>query len=217
MTYDDEHLPQDYGLHPEDLQKFWKRLRKTFDGDRRIKYYACGEYGDKYGRPHYHAIVFGVDDKDFMGDGRDKRIFQANGSYNLNSSLWPCGFINVGSVTDESIQYVAGYINKKLGGDAAKEKYGECYPPFARMSQGIGKQWFLENQIPGSDTVRFHGKNVPIPRYYKKLRGQGTLSGAELDFLHLRQMAGDVLTMQQSLQRQLEFDYRDKISRKGEM
>lgn len=51
LTYDNEHLPSDNSLHKEDLQKFFKRLRKDIDYP--IKYYACGEYGDRFKRPHY--------------------------------------------------------------------------------------------------------------------------------------------------------------------
>lgn len=53
LTYDDEHLPSDNGLHISDLQKYFKRLRRDLDySNRKIKYFACGEYGDQFGRPH---------------------------------------------------------------------------------------------------------------------------------------------------------------------
>ena len=52
-------------LKKSDFQKFIKRLRKDYD----IKYFACGEYGDKTLRPHFHAILFGVNFSD------DKIIF----------------------------------------------------------------------------------------------------------------------------------------------
>ena len=57
LTYDNEHFNP--SLNPSDLQGFWKRLRERFP-DRKLKYLACGEYGDKGGRPHFHAILFGV-------------------------------------------------------------------------------------------------------------------------------------------------------------
>lgn len=37
-------------------QLFWKRLRKNTG--KKFSYYLCGEYGHKFGRPHYHAIVW---------------------------------------------------------------------------------------------------------------------------------------------------------------
>ena len=47
-------------LSKEDLQKFLKRLRfqisKLFDEE--IRYFACGEYGPKTFRPHYHILLY---------------------------------------------------------------------------------------------------------------------------------------------------------------
>ena len=61
LTYDDEHLPENASLVVSDLQKYIKRVRKECDKiGKRIRYFACGEYGDRYGRPHYHAIIFGL-------------------------------------------------------------------------------------------------------------------------------------------------------------
>ena len=59
LTYNDDNLPSDVGLHKDDLQRFFKRLRKALD-TKKIRYFACGEYGDTTSRPHYHAIVFGL-------------------------------------------------------------------------------------------------------------------------------------------------------------
>ena len=59
LTYSDKNLPKYNSLELRDFQKFMKRLRKHFDGG--IRFFHCGEYGDKNGRPHYHAILFGID------------------------------------------------------------------------------------------------------------------------------------------------------------
>ena len=53
LTYDDAHLPAKNSLVPDDLQKFMKRLRKHFPNNK-IRFFACGEYGDTSWRPHYH-------------------------------------------------------------------------------------------------------------------------------------------------------------------
>ena len=42
------------------FKKFMKRLRKRFKG-KRIRFYMCGEYGEQFDRPHFHACIFGVD------------------------------------------------------------------------------------------------------------------------------------------------------------
>ena len=66
FTYEDEHLPlydeDEIGmewaqglptLNKRDLQLFFKRLRKyqSKESDWKIRYYACGEYGDESYRP----------------------------------------------------------------------------------------------------------------------------------------------------------------------
>ena len=72
LTYNNEHLPSDNSLQYPDFQKFMKRLRKRFNGVDRsanpdsndqfpIRFYMCGEYGETFGRPHYHACLFNFD------------------------------------------------------------------------------------------------------------------------------------------------------------
>ena len=50
LTYDDDHLPGDLSVSIDELQRFFKRLRKSLCG-RKLMYYACGEYGENFGRP----------------------------------------------------------------------------------------------------------------------------------------------------------------------
>lgn len=94
LTYDDEHLPEDNSVHKEELQKFFKRLRKYEN----FRYYAVGEYGDESLRPHYHCLLFGI------------------GLCSLSNiqSCWQFGFISLEPVNDARIRYCTGYIEKKM-------------------------------------------------------------------------------------------------------
>ena len=56
LTYDDNHLPEYNSLNYKHFQDFMKRLRKSHNG---VRFYMCGEYGEDFSRPHYHAIVTG--------------------------------------------------------------------------------------------------------------------------------------------------------------
>ena len=96
LTYNDKFLPKDRSLYYPHFQKFMKRLRKKFgDG---IKFYMCGEYGDQFGRPHFHACIFNHDfsDKVFWKYSSASNKFGRKGAqiplYRSNDleELWSC-------------------------------------------------------------------------------------------------------------------------------
>lgn len=153
LTYDDDHLPVDNGLKKKDIQDFLKRLRKDLE-NRKIKYYAAGEYGDKTKRPHYHLIMFGI-------GYNDEEIIKDN---------WNKGFVKMGYVTYQSCRYVAEYCQKKLGGKMAKEEYGNKEVPFQLQSQGVGLRWLIDNanKVKKELVVKNGGKTFAVPRYYRK-------------------------------------------------
>lgn len=120
LTYDEQHLPQDKSLRKEDLQQFLKRLRYYFPG-REIRYFAVGEYGDESWRAHYHLIIYGVD---FVE--RDVLL-----------KAWTLGLIHVGTAETDSMQYVAGYVTKKMTSSKDLRLKGRK-PEFALMSRKPG-------------------------------------------------------------------------------
>lgn len=97
-------------IDKEDLQKFIKRLRKSIE-PKKIRYFACGEYGDKSLRPHFHIIIFGHDfkDKKYHGNSSsEKPIFISE----TLDDLWSYGLTTVQEVTPQSIKYCALYSSK---------------------------------------------------------------------------------------------------------
>ena len=99
------------GLIHRDYQHFMKRFREA-NSDLRIRQLMCGEYGDKRGRPHFHALIWGTD---FFHDRR--KFKQMNGGYwlynsNLLDSYWGHGHAVISNVTFESASYVGGYCFK---------------------------------------------------------------------------------------------------------
>lgn len=165
LTYDDEHLPVDEALHKEDLQRFFKRLRKDLDlENRKIKYFACGEYGDLKKRPHYHAIVFGLGLSE-----HDRQLLKDNWRF-CAPYLFERNMKGVGTVTPDSMRYVTGYIQKKYTGKLAEEVYQGKQPPFQLQSQGLGLRYFQNIKDKSFDDgyILDRGHKVPIPRYFKK-------------------------------------------------
>lgn len=62
LTYSPKYLPSD-GLELSHLQNFFKRLRfrlKEYGYPTDFRYLAVGEYGGKFGRPHYHIIFWNL-------------------------------------------------------------------------------------------------------------------------------------------------------------
>lgn len=173
LTYDDPHLP--ITLSKRHLQLFLKRLR--FHANTTIRFFATGEYGEHNHRPHYHAILFGVNG--LLGTDGPRMVQEA----------WRMGNTETTPATDRRIAYCAGYSQKKLGDFKLQKEEridpatGELYhwqPPFYQMSRGgrngcgIGG---LERQYV--DSWRLYaiddGNKLPVPRYYhKSWRDQAT-------------------------------------------
>lgn len=179
LTYRDADLPLGGSLRMRDVQLFLKRVRKHCSGVR-IRYFYCGEYGDKTDRPHYHMILFGP-------DFPDRRVVNRREKGDLYESdqltaLWGHGNVWIGAVTPETCAYTARYIMKKMTGEKAKEHYevivgatGEIVdrvPEFVCMSRkpGIGKEWYdqFKSDVYPSDNVVVRGKVAKPPRYYDR-------------------------------------------------
>jgi hypothetical protein len=180
LTYSDDYLPVIDGrptLCKPDFQKFMKRLRIHFQRDPAFKsnpldlsYFMVGEYGESKGRPHYHAIIFGLS---WDNLGTLVRYPTSHGwvtSSNLVSSLWTFGYNVVGTVTELSIDYVAGYSQKKLFGKLGKEFYGSTTPPYLCVSKGLGLEWLAEHesQVLSRKYLILRQFRVALPRYYRK-------------------------------------------------
>jgi len=158
LTYDEEHLVRGYMGHghlmKSHLQAFFREVRRDYP-PRTVKYFACGEYGSDNGRPHYHAIIFGVSDTD---------------SY---SRAWKHGIIHIGTVTYDSARYVADYLLKSYE-DSDFALHERFLPrPFILLSQGLGASFARDNALQIS-TLGFrialsNGALTGVPRYFRKV------------------------------------------------
>lgn len=142
----------------------------------------AGEYGENFGRPHFHACIFGY-------DFHDKKLWKRTsvGSKLYRSAdlekLWPYGYSSIGDVNFESAAYVARYIMKKVTGKKQKDHYesidpesGEIIkrvPEFNKMSlkPGIGADWLYKykSDVYPHDYVVVRGKKMKPPKAYDKM------------------------------------------------
>lgn len=162
LTYNEENLPLNNQISKQELTLYLKRLRKRLE-PRKIRYYACGEYGDETGRPHYHLIIFGL--------GLDEHTLTKYGqNYAVEKGpaldAWKKGFVVIGEVNYNTCRYTAEYIQKKLYGWKAKDDPRQ--QPFALMSKGLGYSFAEKHQQYLYDNLMITHQGVPMamPKYY---------------------------------------------------
>lgn len=185
LTYNRENYPIDGSLNKDHIQKFMKRLRKRLH-PRKIRYFMCGEYGDRTGRAHYHAVLFNcsVDD--------EQEIQKSWSLMNRDSGEYEeLGFIKVSEFSHDTARYTAKYCTKSIG--SAKILPDGRLREFSLMSRrpGLGAnacQKFADKVLQGNykttyghssecaekataytlkDSLRLDGRLYPVPRYLK--------------------------------------------------
>lgn len=181
LTYDEANVP--VSLDGPRITTFIKDLRRRLDyrvekgelpeEQKKIKFFAIGEYGEKKGRPHYHAILFGGPFARKNGnDEEPSRSGGAQWTHDDISAVWSEGIHRISEVTFESAAYVARYSLKKITGAAASSHYGDRAPEFLRLSKGVGKSW-IDNwyqDIYPQGTVVMPGRPETLaPRYYDRV------------------------------------------------
>lgn len=155
LTYDNDHLPPDGNLHKDDFQRFMKRLRKQI-APQKVRYFMCGEYGGKFGRPHFHAVLFGWCPPDIKRVGY-KDYYKSR----FIERLWPNGFVSlILDLNERTLKYNAKYLNK------LKSNWKDV-PPYTAMSRkpGLGAACVTpEMLLTGMRYI--NGKPFPVPRFY---------------------------------------------------
>lgn len=152
LTYNDENLTSDF-LVKEDLVAFIKRLRRRmqYHGFKSsgIRFFACGEYGENYKRPHFHVILFNcpLPDVEAIGNNPDiERTFYYHSD--IIQDCWNKGFTTLGKVTFDSCAYVARYVIKKHKQEELFSDVPGFVPEFVQMSRrpGIAADWYEQNK-----------------------------------------------------------------------
>lgn len=191
LTYDDEHLPEDGSLDVGVFQNFMKRLRKAYGSG--IRYFHCGEYGGRLGRPHYHALLFNhdFDDKVLYSVRNGNQVFTSKAL----DQIWQNGFSLIGSVTFASAAYVARYVTKKATDSDNRETFvdestgrrmlvdkvtgvvkADEYVTMSRGCKklgtgGIGYDWYRKyrSDVYPEDFKVVNGSKCRPPRFYDNL------------------------------------------------
>lgn len=189
LTYSEENIHKSPNgmatLNPKDLTDFWKRLRKENlkTSKEKIGYFACGEYGEQFQRPHYHAIIFNLTKK----------------TLSKLQHVWTAGHVHIGDANTASIHYVTNYMLNKENHvnndrfidaqfktikthnnilnktETRRELVGlkdDRQAEFRRMSKGLGLRWLTDKRIKFykkqlKPFFRIEGKIYSMSRYYR--------------------------------------------------
>lgn len=159
LTYSPETVPLTdkklMTLNKRDVQLFLKRLRKSHDKETRIKYYAAGEYGGETWRPHYHLIMFNIDQEKVQ-------------------TAWKAGNIHIDPVNKATVRYTLKYMAK--AGKVPQFKDDDRLPEFSLMSKGLGSSYLKPNMIQWHKNDLLNrcyvrtpeGMHISMPRYYRE-------------------------------------------------
>lgn len=154
LTYSDDCLPRSGRLNKADPQKFLKRVRASGSD---IRFFMCGEYGSRTGRPHYHMLVFGED----FREGSVK--FGLSGEYydsEFLRSKWGLGHVMAARLESATAFYTAGYTLKNAG-------FSDCFHSMSTRPY-IGAGWLDKywSDCARNGFVTIEGVKHPVPDAY---------------------------------------------------
>lgn len=142
------------------VASFWKRLRKS--SGHRIRYFCCGEYGEKSKLAHYHAIVFGLGP---LPKGH------------WSTPLWPHGYAWAGEVNQATINYTTRYCLKGASDDEKGNKmWASLKPPLGVKGAfevgyylgSLGADW-----NPDISSLSMGGRNYPLSPVIRNAYAEG--------------------------------------------
>lgn len=180
FTYAPEHLPET-GLS----NAHWRELTWLIG----YRYFGVGEYGERYGRPHYHLILFGA-----CPVATQEEL----------EARWPYGHVHSLPFEAGSAAYVARYTTKKYLRDTPD--FEGMTPEFQRMSRRPAIGAFAVERvfdwISGPAGAAFIARNGDVPSHIR-VEGKVYPMGRTLH-LKLRAAAGlpDALPELQERRRQ---------------
>lgn len=172
--------PKNYSLNKAHLQNFMKEVRRNFP-DVKCRFFASGEYGEKYHRPHMHVILFGLDMSDFNVKGYEPLEFCGTNELGqpyfrsnfFEAELWTRGNVWLSNVSWETCAYVARYTLKKLDHKEWDPEELGIQKEFSLMSRnpGIGAEYLKQHPecvdwsqiyLPANN----RGIGMNVPEYY---------------------------------------------------
>lgn len=140
-------------------RKVWIRKgKKLVKTKLKIRFYAVGEYGEDFGRPHFHLVLWNAERQ----------------TINYLNQIWYRGLIDVDLLDIGGLPYMCKYHLNPLPDHDVRVK------PFARMSRkpGIGYNYisfsrdggyqnFMRHKTGMVNYIMSNGFKIRMPRYFR--------------------------------------------------
>lgn len=187
LTYNTKYIPiiqsscgryHTTNLDKGHLTNFLKRLRektrrnKNWDNPywvegKPLKYYACGEYGAKTKRSHYHLILFNTT-RELIEESWRNYVNPETGE------VIDYGHCDIQIPRKGAIGYVMKYVSKVSKRPYPEHLFPDLQPEFNVTSTGIGKSYLTDSVIEWHRKGNYFVYNeetkqkIAIPEYYRK-------------------------------------------------
>lgn len=128
----------------KDLQDFMKRLRinlKRSGYEKKIRMYGCMEYGERFGRPHAHVIIYGWEDENakYLGiNGRKNLYYESE----MIKKSWGLGRTSYQKFDQHEVPYISLYETPK---ENFKKAYKMTREKAKKLSE-MSKNHFISNR-----------------------------------------------------------------------
>lgn len=149
LTFKDAPEPPDWKHFSDYMKRLraWNRRKKN---QLTIRYFAVGEYGEKSGRFHYHAMIY------------NHIPYPKSGLQHIKQ--WPHGHAYIGTVTPSSISYTAQYTTKyPQAGDPKPMAHWSLKPGLGAVGMRYIAQYMCDNSIPlpeNANCLQIDGKKL---------------------------------------------------------
>lgn len=158
-------------------QKFCQAQHSVFGGKnhgklrsrtfKEIKQVMCGEYGDTFGRKHFHGIIFNHSFEDIRFTGYYSKKGNAIHTSDSLRCVWKKGNVQVEEITFDLALYVGSYVTDPIDDEPDKANKKKQYGLFGR---GIGYSWIKKywRDVLACGRVQLIDRDFPVPRYFLK-------------------------------------------------
>lgn len=157
-----EHCQAKHSIYPMKLRK--GKIRQKSITFKKIKQVMCGEYGDTFGRKHFHGIIFNHNFTDMEFTGQySKKGFPIHTSKKLQE-IWGKGRVQVEKIHFDLALYVGSYITD----NTETENYGHKKKQYGRFGNGIGETWIKKywKEVLAVGSIKTLNGDYRIPRYF---------------------------------------------------